>query len=273
MTASLAAVRDHRRLAAARRAAAGRWARFVLMVAITAVVLAPLSVVLLRAVVGRDGVFAPQNLLLQLASGPTLTWFLNSAVVSVVTVVVTVGVAAPAAYALARARSSAVGAASLLLLWLQALPAMVLLPAMFVLLVHVGGADSLVWLTVLYIGFSLAVATWTLTSWFATSPIEIEQAAWLDGCTPLSAFVRVVLPNAAPVLVSTAVITFLFAWNDYWIALVFIQDSASFTLGLALVSSGSSPALALLALLPPVIVFLLLRRWFRFGGVAGSITG
>jgi multiple sugar transport system permease protein len=185
-------------------------------------------------------------------------------------VAITVAVAAPAGYALARARGRAVDASAAVLLGLQSLPAMVLLPPMFVLLVQVGGVDSLAWLVVLYVAFSLAVATWTATSWFSTLPPEVEEAAWLDGCTAFGAFVRVVLPSSGPALLSTALITFLFAWNDYWIALLFIQDQSTFTIGLALVSSGRTPALALLALLPPLVAFLALHRWFRFGGVADS---
>jgi multiple sugar transport system permease protein len=244
--------------------------RCAVLIVITAVVLVPLVPVVLPLVVGPDGRFAPMGLLLQLAGGPTLRWFLNSVLVSAATVVGTVVVAAPAAYALSRARGRGIGLYSLVLFGLQSLPAMVLLPPLFVVLVHVGGGDSLVWLTVLYIGFSLAVATWTLTSWFSTLPIEVEEAAWLDGCSVLRAFVRMVLPNSGPALLSTALITFLFAWNEYWIALLFLQDQGSFTIGLALVSGARSPALALVALLPPVAAYLLLHRWFRFGGAAST---
>ena len=253
-----------------RRHTAGGWARSVLLAGITAAVLIPLVPVLRSAVVGRDGRFAPLAVLGQLASGPSLTWFLNSVVVTLATVAITVAVAAPAGYALARARGRAVDASATVLLGLQSLPAMVLLPPMFVMLVQVGGVDSLAWLVVLYVAFSLAVATWTATSWFSTLPPEVEEAALLDGCSAFGAFVRVVLPSSGPALLSTALITFLFAWNDYWIALLFIQDQATFTIGLALVSAGRTPALALLALLPPLVAFLALHRWFRFGGVADS---
>jgi multiple sugar transport system permease protein len=252
------------------RPSPGAWLRCLLLVVITAVVLVPLIPVVLPLVVGRDGTFAPMAVLGQLGSGPTLVWFLNSVLVSAVTVAGTVAVAAPAGYALSRARGRGMTLFSVVLFALQSLPAMVLLPPLFVLLVQIGGDNSLAWLTVLYIGFSLAVATWSMTSWFSTLPVEVEEAAWLDGCTVLGAFVRMVLPNSGPALLSTALITFLFAWNEYWIALLFVQDQASFTVGLALVSAGRSPGLAIAALLPPVVFYLLLHRWFRFGGVADS---
>jgi multiple sugar transport system permease protein len=254
------------------RAVVARWARFALLLGITAVVLTPLTVVVTGALVGRDGRLDPTGLLLQLLSGPTSGWLLHSVGVSVATVAVTTAVAAPAGYALSRARGRAVDASSLLLLGLQSLPAMVLLPALFVLLVHVGGGNSLPWLVVLYVGFSVAVATWTMRAFFDTLPVEIEEAAWLDGCSVAGAFRRVLLPNAAPALLSTSLITFLFAWNEYWIALLFIQDQRLFTVGLALVSSGRTSSLALVALVPPVVVYLVLHRWFRFGGVAGALS-
>jgi multiple sugar transport system permease protein len=254
------------------RGAVGRWARFALLVVLTAIVLLPITTVLTGAFVGRDGRIDATGLVLQLTGGPALRWFLNSLGVSIATVVATVAAAAPAGYALSRGRGRSVGAASLLLFGLQSLPAMVLLPPLFILVVHLGAGDSLVWLTVLYVGFSVAVATWTMRSWFDTLPIELEEAAWLDGCSVAGAFRRVLLPNAAPALLSSALITFLFAWNEYWIALLFIQDQGAFTVGLAMATGGRSPALALVALLPPVVVYLVLHRWFRFGGVAGALS-
>lgn len=252
---------------------AGAWGRCLLLVLITGLMLVPLLPVVLPLLIARDGSFSPLSVLLQLANPQTLRWSLHSVLVSLATVAITLAVAAPAGYALARARGRWVRNYSVLIFGLQSLPAMVLLPPLFVLLVQVGAVDSLGWLTILYVGFSLAVATWTMTSWFATLPPEVEEAAWLDGCSAFGAFVRMVVPNSAPALVSTALITFLFAWNDYWIALLFIQDQNSFTVGLALVSSGRTPGLALVAMLPPVIVYLALHRWFRFGGVAETAIG
>jgi multiple sugar transport system permease protein len=239
---------------------------------VTGIVLVPLIPVLLPVLIGRDGRFSPAALVLQLVSGQSLQWFLNSVLVSAATVLVTVAVAAPAGYALSRATGRFIQRYTVLIFGLQSLPAMLLLPPLFVLLVHVGAGNSLVWLGVLYVGFSLAIATWTMSAWFATLPIEVEEAAWLDGCSALGAFVRMVLPNSAPALISTAMITFLFAWNDYWIALLFIQDQNTFTVGLALVSGARTPALAVIALLPPVVVYLALHRWFRFGGVADGVV-
>ncbi|GAA4745587.1 carbohydrate ABC transporter permease [Amnibacterium soli] len=252
------------------RPSLGAWLRSALLLVVTAVALVPLVPILLPLVVTRDGTFAPLRVLLQLGDGPALQWLLNSVLVTAGTVIGVLVVAAPAGYALSRGRSRALGAYAVVLFGLQSLPAMVLLPPLYVMLVQVGGIDDLVWLTVLYVGFSLAVATWTTTTWFSTLPIEVEEAAWLDGCTPFGAFVRMVLPNSGPALLSTALITFLFAWNEYWIALLFVQDQRFFTVGLALVSGGRSPGLAIIGLVPPVVVYLLLHRWFRFGGIADS---
>jgi multiple sugar transport system permease protein len=242
------------------------WGRFALLAGITAVVLVPVVSIVGQSLRGSDGDLDPIGFVRQVAAGPALGWVLNSVVVSLATVVVVLVVGAPAGYVLARIRNRGVDASSVVLFAAQSLPTMVLLPPMFVLVAHVGGVDGRVWVGVVYVSVALAVAIWMLRAGFAALPIDAEEAAWLDGCGVLGGFLRVALPNAVPALLSAGLFTFLLAWNDYWIALVFIQDPGDFTVGLALVSGGRTPALTLVALLPPLIAFVALRRWFRFGG-------
>lgn len=256
----------------ARRRAVARWGRFALMTGVTAVVLAPLAIVVLRAVTGFDGRFSLQGLLLQLASPRTLGWFGNSLVITAGTVVVTTLIAAPAGYVLSRGRGRGVDAFAIAVFGLQSLPIVLLLVPLFVLFVPLGLVDNLFGLTVAYVGLAVAIAIWTMSTFFDAIPVALEEAAWLDGLSVAGAFRRVVLPNAAPGLLSTAVIVFLFAWNDYWIGLTLIVSDQHFTVSLALASAGRTPALALLALLPPVLVFAVLHRVFRFGGVGGALA-
>ncbi len=250
----------------------GPWARFVLMVVITAVVLTPLASVLLRAFLGWDGAFSLDGLAAALGSAMSLTWFRNSTLVTAVTVIVTLAVAAPAGYVLARVRGRAVDAFAVTVFGVQTIPIVLFLTPLFVLFLPLGLVDSLAGLMVCFVALSTAVGTWTMSAVFRAVPVEIEEAAWLDGCTVAGAFRRVVLPNAVAGLLSTAVIAFLLAWNDYWIASVFIVSDRNLTLGLALAGNGA-PALALLTLLPPLVVFAALHRVFRFGGIGGAVTG
>jgi multiple sugar transport system permease protein len=237
------------------------------------VVLSPLASVVGRALRGRGGGLSLDGLAAQLSAPQTWIWFGNSAAVTAGTVVLTVAIATPAGYVLSRARGRAVDSFALLVFALQSLPVVLLLTPMFIVFVALRLVDSVLGLGVIYVGLALAVATWTMRAAFDALPIELEEAAWLDGLGVAGAFRRVVLPNATSGVLAAAVSTFLIAWSDYLVAVVFIQSTGSQTLGLALAGSGGSPVLTLLALLPPVLVFAVFHRVFRFAGVAGAVTG
>ena len=261
---------DRIRRKAVRRAAAS-WARFVLMVVVTAVLLAPVLPMFWRALVpGRGSVL--DALAGAFTYGPTLQWLGNSAVVSVAAVLVTVLLAAPAGYVLSRGRSRTVGGFAILLFALQALPVLIFIVPLFVLFAQVSLTDSLPGITIIYVGIAAAVATWTMASAIDAIPVQLEEAAWLDGCSVLGGFLRVVLPNALPGALGSAVFTFLLVWNDYLIADVFLHTDTQFTIGIGL-AAVRAPILSLVALIPPLVVFAVLHRWFTFGGVSGSLAG
>jgi multiple sugar transport system permease protein len=202
-----------------------------------------------------------------------MTWITNSALVTVATVLVSVAVAAPAGYVLSRGRGRGVHVFALVIFTLQALPILLFIIPLFVLFAGLGLQDTLPGVTIVYIGLSIAVATWTMTSYLDSIPVELEEAAWIDGCSVVGGFVRVVLRNALPGVLSTAVYTFLLTWNDYWIALVFLRSDANYTLGLALAGSGGFPAVAVIAMVPPLLVFAVLNRYFSVGGIGGALAG
>lgn len=207
------------------------------------------------------------------ASAEVRTWLGNSLAVTSVTVVVSLAVAAPAGYVVARGRSRSVRGFSLLIFGLQSLPVLMFTVPLFVLFTSLGLNDTLRGVTVVYVGLSVAAATWMVSSSVGAVPVELEEAAWLDGCSVLGGFLRVVLSSARPGLLSAAVHVFLLTWNDYWIALVFLRSQQRYTLGLALAGPGSSAVVALVAVLPVLVVFGLLNRWFSVGGIGGALTG
>ncbi|GAA2750278.1 carbohydrate ABC transporter permease [Amnibacterium kyonggiense] len=207
-----------------------------------------------------------------LAADPqTRTWFVNSLAVSAATVLLAVGIGAPAGYVIARGRSRAVDGFALIVFAMQALPAVILLVPLFVLLAVAHLVDSLPALTLVYAGSTVAIATWTMSSAIESVPVSLEEAAWLDGCSVLTGFVRVVLPNALGGVLGTAVLAFLFAWNEYLVAVVLLTSTSNWTVGLGVIS-GRSAALGVVAMLPPLLVFAVLHRFFRFGGVAGAVV-
>jgi multiple sugar transport system permease protein len=268
------------------RAAVGRWGRFSAMVVITAVVLVPVAGVLVLSF--RPGLHSQGaqgltlgNFAYVLGESQLLEWLRNSLVVTLATVVVSVVVAAPAGYALSRGRGRAMSGYALVLFVVQSLPVITAVIPLFILFARFGLVDSLVGVAIVYVGASMSVATWMMAAYMDSIPVSIEQAAWIDGCSPFGAFLRIVLRNSLPGILSTAIYTFLVSWNDYLIVLVFIRSQNRYTLPLGLQTFstqsvtdwGSVMAAAVIMLLPPVAVFGLLNRWFSVGGIGGALAG
>ncbi|GAB3612718.1 carbohydrate ABC transporter permease [Humibacter ginsengisoli] len=259
------------------RSAASSGARLIAIVVICALVTAPLWPVLAAAFLpgapgGRQGAGGPlAGILATFRFTPALTWLGNSLLVASVTTAVAIVVAAPAAYALSRGRGRLVAAYSLVLFIVQSLPVVVLVIPLFVLFARAGLVDSLGGLTIIYIGLSVAVAVWMLTAAIDAVPLRLEESAWLDGCSVLGSFVRVVLPSCWPGIVSTAIYCFLLTWNDYLVALVFIKSNALYTLPIGL-QAARTPGLVLVIVIPPLLIFGLLNRYFSLGGIAGSFA-
>ena len=258
----------------------GRWLRLLVLLVVTALVLVPVLVPVWRLVAPDpvSGSSGGLTVLLSavartLRSAPVATWLTNSVLVTTVTVVVTVVVAAPAGYVISRGRRRSVHGFALLIFAVQSVPILLFMIPLFVLFTGLGLNDTLPGVTVIYIGLSTAVATWTMSSHFDSIPPELEEAAWIDGCSVLGGFVRVVLRSSLPGVLAAAVYTFLFTWNDYWIALVFLRSDVNYTLGLALAGSRSSSVVALVAMLPPLVVFGVLNRYFSLGGIGGALAG
>jgi multiple sugar transport system permease protein len=246
------------------------------MVVITAIVLVPIASPVLSAVqqaAGSGGLGALES---DLTGASTLQWFGNSLAVSGATVLVAVAIGAPAGYVLSRARSRAVDAFAITVFALQSLPAVLLVVPLFVLFAAVHLVDSLPGLTLIYAGSTAAVATWTMASAIDAVPVALEEAAWLDGCSVLGAFLRIVLPHAVGGVLGTVVLTFLFAWNEYLVAVIFLSSEANWTVGLGVVS-GRVEVLGVLAMLPPLVVFAALHRALgvgtaRLSGISGAVV-
>ena len=263
----------------------GRWWRFVLILIISAVLLVPIAVVLGLAVTpGTQSTttgFTLENFTHVLTQTLAITWLGNSLITALATVLVAVAVAAPAGYVLSRGRSRAVSGYSLLLFVLQSLPIITSVVPLFILFANLGLVDSLSGITIVYVGSTMAVATWMMAAYFDSIPISLEEAAWIDGASVFGSFLRVVLRNSFPGVLSTAIFAFLLAWNDYLVAVVFLRSEQNFTLPIGVQTFfqqnqtdwGSVMALSVIMMLPPVIVFAALNRYFSVGGIGGALAG
>jgi multiple sugar transport system permease protein len=254
----------------------GRWWRFALLFAVTALVLVPIAATFISAFgIGRPDSwrFALRGFASLFQAGPSLTWLGNSLAVTGATVIASIAVAAPGGYVLSRGRNRLVSGYALTIFIVQSLPVVMAVVPLFIVFARLGLSDSLLGITIIYIGSTMTVAVWMMAAYFDSIPVSLEEAAWLDGCSVAGSFARVVLRNSLPGVLSTAIFAFLLAWNDYLIAVVFIRSDQNYTLAIGLESSGHSPTLALVMMLPPVLIFAFLNRYFSVGGIGGAVAG
>src|SRR6266498_2257170 len=136
-------------------------------------------------------------------------------------------------------------------------------------------------LIITYMSFALPYAIWLMAAYFQTVPIELEDAARLDGCSHLGILFRVVMPISIPGLVSTAMFVFLLAWDEFFYALIFTSTLAAKTVPVAIaefvgryvVNVNGMMAGGILAAVPPVLVALIFQRYIVRGMTAGAVKG
>jgi multiple sugar transport system permease protein len=143
--------------------------------------------------------------------------------------------------------------------------------------------DTWAGLVIPYLTFTLPLAIWTLSAFFRQIPWDLDKAARVDGATPLQAFVRVILPLAAPGVVSAAILVFMFAWNDFLFAISLTSTDAARTAPAAIAfftgssrfeqPTGSIAAASVVVTVPVIVVVLLFQRRIVAGLTAGAIKG
>jgi N,N'-diacetylchitobiose transport system permease protein len=151
----------------------------------------------------------------------------------------------------------------------------------YLLLDKVGQVDSLLGVIAYYLAIVLPFMIWTLRGFVANVPVDLEEAAMVDGATRVGAFLRIVFPLVAPGLVATAIFGFIQAWNEYIIAYVLLSSASKQTLTIWLASFttqhgtdwGGLMAGATLTALPVVVFFLLVQRHVAGGLTAGAVKG
>lgn len=203
----------------------------------------------------------------------------NSAIISVGTVIVTLLLATPAAYALARLRLRFTGAIVTVLLMSQLLPAINLAVPLFVIFSRLELVDSYVGLILANTIFALPFAIIVLRPFFLTVPGDLEDAAKIDGCTQLGAFLRIVLPLVRPGLITAGTFAFLFAWGEFVFGLSLTTSEqmqpATVALNRFIGQYGTDwndlMAVSTAIALPIVVIFASLQR-FIVGGLTTGAT-
>ena len=205
----------------------------------------------------------------------------NSAVVASATTLASLLLASLAAYALARLPIP--GRRGLLLAVLAAsmFPQVAIAGPIWRLLRELGLLNSHAGLVIPYVSLTLPLAIWLLASFFRELPPELEEAARVDGCTRLGALVRIVAPVAAPGVFTAAILVFIYAWNEFFFALLILSDPSKHTLsvGIALFPGqytmpwGEIAAASVVATAPLVLLVLLFQRRIVRGLAAGGVKG
>ncbi|ADD41981.1 carbohydrate ABC transporter permease [Stackebrandtia nassauensis] len=206
----------------------------------------------------------------------------NSLLVSATTTVLVTLVALPAAYALVRFRTKLRGLATGWILLSQVFPFILIIIPLFLLLKNIGLVDTLLGLVLVYAVWALPFSLWMLQGYVSAIPVELEEASAVDGAGRLTTLTRIVLPLLAPGLVATSLFTFINSWNEFFFALVLIQDPDMQTLPLALarfvgvegqVQLGQLAAAALLACVPSLAFFMFIQKRLTAGLLSGAVKG
>ncbi len=159
-------------------------------------------------------------------------------------------------------------------------PVAILVPMFFLFDSLPWGTDSHMSLIILYLVFNMPLATWLMMVFFRDAPRELEEAAYLDGYTPLKAFFRITLPLVLPGMISVSILCWIFAWNEYLFANLFVGSAVkTFTIVIPTFTHGSQTlwnlqmAFSLIAMLPPLTLFILLRKYMVRGLSLGVVKG
>jgi multiple sugar transport system permease protein len=270
---------------------AGRGGRIVLyavLILIAVFFLLPLVVVVSASLKYRSEVFTDTGLIprnpgienyqaLFSGSASFLSWFRNSAIVSTVGTAVTVVITSLSAYAFARIDFRFKGALFAILITTLVLPSVMFLVPQYKLIGSLGLYDSLP--AMMLPGMAGVFGVFFMRQFFLSIPLELEEAAYVDGANRLRTFISVVVPLAGPALATLSVITFLAFWNDYLWPTIICQNNCTLPPGLRSLQSQftSDPGLvmtgAVVAAIPVLLIYLLLQRYIIQSVASSGIKG
>ncbi len=240
-------------------------------------------------VIRTPATFIPQALTLRSFQAVFLKdtfWrgLLNSTVVALTVVVLALVFGSFAAYALGRLKFKGKRFILYLILSMTLFPQISILPGLFVVMREIGAYGNITSLIISYLIFTLPFTVWVLTAFFRALPGELEQAALVDGCTPFQTFYRILLPLVAPAMVTTGLLAFIAAWNEYLFALTFTfvsPSSQTVTVALANFTGeisrnepfGEIMAASIVVTVPLISLVLFFQNRIVAGLTAGAVKG
>jgi ABC-type sugar transport system, permease component len=208
-----------------------------------------------------------------------LRFITNTVFVALTDTLITLVCAVPAAYALARMKFKGSRAYLYMIIVTQMFSPIVLLVGLYRIIGMLGLIDSLWGLIIVDAAFNQAFAVWILRGTFATIPVELEQAAWIDGCSKWQALKSIMLPLAAPGIITALIFVFIAAWNEFTVALTVIssEDLKPLTVGIYAFFGRYDIqwqylfATSIIATIPVIVLFLSIEKHLISGLTAGGV--
>lgn len=267
-----------------------RWGLTGAMIIIVLVINLPIILMALNSLQTTEQILASRSIVPAsiswanyegLTRTPFFTYLRNSLIVSFGSTAFSVTAAVLAGYALSRFRNRLLEAYSSSLFAVQMFPIILALIPLFLLFRPLGLINSPLSVIIVYSVVNLPFVTWMARSYFDTIPRELEEAALIDGCGHIEAFVRIVLPLSGPGLAAVSIFAFLFSYNEYFVANVFLRTTEAMTLPVGIqmfmqqfsTDWGSLMAAATLTMLPTLILFLFVQKFITHGAIAGGVKG
>jgi multiple sugar transport system permease protein len=205
----------------------------------------------------------------------------NSFKIASAVTIISIVIGSLAAYALVRIPFKFNRTIQLGVIATRMIPEVSLILPLFIIASHLQLINKPSVLIITYMSFALPYAIWMMAAFFQSVPIDLEDAARIDGCSRLGILFRVVMPISGPGLVSTAMFTFLLAWDEFFYALIFTSTLAAKTVPVAIaefvgryaVNINGMMAGGILAALPPVILAFIFQRYIVSGLTSGAVKG
>ncbi len=231
--------------------------------------------------------FPPKLLFAPTIANYTALWqgnfprsFANSAIASIVSTLLAMLAGVPGAYALSRAAMRSERSLSLLILASRMAPPIAFTIPYFLVYRHLELLDTRTGLIIIYLTFNISLVVWLMRSFFDATPRALEEAAWIDGATLWQGFSRIVLPLSGPGLAATAILCFLYSWNDFFFALILTRTEAM-TAPVAVVNFmnyegwewGKIAAGGTMVMLPVLFFSMVVRKFLVHGLTAGALKG
>jgi len=221
-----------------------------------------------------------KNYVAILKTSPLVGYALNSLIVAFLNTVLCLIVGSMAAYSLARFRFKGADNIAFWILSIRMMPPVAAIIPIYILMKNIGLLDTPWCLVITYLTFNLPFVVWMMKGFFEEIPREIEESALIDGCSDFGIFLRIALPLVAPGLVATAILVFIFSWNEFLFALI-LTGTKAVTLPVGIIGYmketginwGYMTAGGILALIPVIVFMILVQKHLVKGLTLGALKG